>query len=250
MAKESTGTKTDKPGTLGTMGRLWKTASRSTRGSETPEHNISGSSGSNGDPMGVGLPEPVLEVIAWYTIRSREPMKIEFSWQAYELAISTAYNLSLMPKEDDIFDIQVRDSWGTNLAHFLARWTYTTERDWKMIRRYLANRARRRKNRRSEPQEALRVALNDVANNVLESLKHYPIKVDHTIKKIIPEPRTATFRIERQDGADFQIARVDLSYRSVMPIQFPLEWVTGRVEDLGQRITVKMYLEYEPERRY
>lgn len=94
-------------------------------------------------------------------------------------------------------------------------------------------------------------ALRRLVMDAIHDIRDRPVKVnvDHTVRRTIPRPSTAVVIIENDQGMRWQKG-IDLSFKSAMPIDFPLSFITGRDEDIKRPpVRFMIHLEYDPKDR-
>lgn len=90
--------------------------------------------------------------------------------------------------------------------------------------------------------------IEDIVTNAIADLQRNPVVVKHEIRRNIPRPVRATFRLTRgTDGIIFHLGTVDMSFKDTIPVFIRVNWMTGRDEDIAMPdVAITMHLEYDP----
>lgn len=74
------------------------------------------------------------------------------------------------------------------------------------------------------------------------------VVVRHDVHRHIPRPTVMKFIVKDMQGNPYMHA-ADLSFKYGSTLTFPLNTVTGQVEDLGKFFTIQVDLDYDPKDR-
>lgn len=89
------------------------------------------------------------------------------------------------------------------------------------------------------------VSIGEAIADAISQLQSSPITVTHEIKRNIPKPSYATVIARNIRGEEYRYD-VDMSWKSGVPVKFPLYFFTGRDEDRGTPIEIRIDLNYDP----
>lgn len=109
----------------------------------------------------------------------------------------------------------------------------------------------KRKNKISKQEAAaviVSTSISEVLTSLVQDLRRHPIKVEHDIKRHIPKPASATFIARGFSGQEHRY-HVDMSWKDCFPVKFPLSHFTGRPEDQGMPVEIRVVLNYDPRER-
>lgn len=78
----------------------------------------------------------------------------------------------------------------------------------------------------------------------VESLRIPEVTVRHVIERKIPRPTMITFTAYDNQGRQFRLMPIDLSYRDSVPVQLPMAFLTG--DPSAAPCELRAELHYDP----